>query len=102
MVRGAVRIKGKLCGPGSVINLTQAHGQLEAGNYMFMRAFAKADEPDVPVEIDLYGGPNYLMAASDKDGHPKWYAKHRTVKPECFSRARPAVKKREELSDDDI
>lgn len=90
-MRDPVRIKGKLCGPGSVINLSQAHGQLEAGTYMFMRAFAHPDAPDVPIEIDLYGGPNYLRAANDKDGYPKWFAKHRTVKPECFSRPRPKV-----------
>lgn len=89
-IREPIRIKGKLCGPGTVINLSQAHGPLEAGNYMFMRAFARPEDPTVPVEIDLYGGQGYLRAKTDKDGWPKWFASHRTVKPEIFSRPRVA------------
>jgi hypothetical protein len=90
LVKGNVRIKGKLCGPGSVIDLSTAHGPLEAGTYMLLRVLAREEAPEVPVEIELYGGPGYLRAKSDKDGNPKWFAKHRTVKPEAFSRARPA------------
>jgi hypothetical protein len=92
LVRHNIRIKGKLCGPGVIVSLSQAHGPLEAGDYMFLRALAKADEPDIPVEIELYGGPGYLRAKKcDKTGYPKWFAKHRSVRPECFSKARPPV-----------
>jgi hypothetical protein len=92
-IEHAVRLKGILCGPGVIINLTMQHGPLEPGAYMFLRALARPDEPDVPVEIELYGGPRYLRAASDKDGWPKWFAKHRTVRPDVFRRGRPAVKR---------
>lgn len=88
LVRDPVRIKGKLCGPGTIINLSLAHGPLEAGNYLFLRALARADDPSVPVEIELYGGTGFLRAGRDKDGYPKWYANHRSVKPEVFRRAR--------------
>lgn len=101
LLRDPVRIKGKLCGPGTIINLSQAHGPLEAGTYQFLRALARPEEPSVPVEIELYGGYKYLTAGTDKDGWPKWSASHRTVKPEAFSRARPAVKRVPELSEED-
>jgi hypothetical protein len=91
LVRGNVRIKGTLCGPGTVITLSQAHGRLDAGSYVFLRALATADDPHTPVEIELYGGAGYLRAGKDKrTGFPKWFAKHRTVRPDCFSKPRPA------------
>lgn len=89
----AVRLKGTLCGPGVVLTLTMQHGPLEPGNYMFLRALAKPEEPDVPVEVELYGGARYLRAKNDKHGNPMWSAKHRTVKPDVFRRGRPAVSK---------
>lgn len=99
----AIRLKGVLCGPGVVINLSMQHGPLEPGAYMFLRALARVEEPDVPVEIELYGGPRYLRAASDKDGWPKWFAKHRTVRPDVFRRGRQPVKtvQTEEEEDDE-
>lgn len=91
LVRDPVRIKGKLCGPGTVITLSAQHGPLEAGTYRFMSAYARPEDPTLPVEINLYGGPGYLRAKKDpKTGLPKWVAKLRTVRPDCFSRARPA------------
>lgn len=92
LVDGNVRIKGKLCGPGTVINLSLAHGPLQAGNYMFIRALALVDAPGIPYEIDLYGGPGYLSAKTDaKTGFPKWVANYRTVRPDAFSKSRPAI-----------
>jgi hypothetical protein len=104
LIRDPVRIKGKLCGPGSIINLTQAHGPLEAGNYQFLRALAALEEPNVPVEIELYGGYKYLTAKTSKEGWPMWNAIHRTVHPDAFRRARPSVKvsRPEEDEEDDI
>lgn len=93
LIRDPIRIKGQLCGPGTIINLTQAHGPLDAGTYQFLRALAKAEDPETPVEIDLYGGTKYLRAASDKDGWPKWHAIYRTVHPDAFKRIRPTVPK---------
>lgn len=85
----AIRLKGMLCGPGIVLTLTMQHGPLEPGSYMFLRALAKPEEPEVPVEIELYGGTGYLRSKRDKDGWPKWSAKHRTVRPDVFRRGRP-------------
>jgi len=93
LVQHAVRLKGQLCGPGSIITLTMQHGPLGPGVYMFLRALARPEEPDVPVEIELYGGAGYLRAKPDKDGWPKWFALHRTVRPDVFRRGRPAVVK---------
>lgn len=87
----AIRLKGMLCGPGIVLTLTMQHGPLEPGSYMFLRALARPEEPEVPVEIELYGGTGYLRAKRDKDGWPKWCAKHRTVRPDVFRRGRPPV-----------
>jgi hypothetical protein len=88
----AVRLKGVLCGPGVVISLTMQHGPLEPGNYMFLRALARPEEPDTPVEIELYGGQGYLRAKPDpKTGLDRWFAKHRTVRPDVFRRGRPPV-----------
>jgi hypothetical protein len=92
LVRHAVRLKGQLCGPGSVINLTMQHGPLGPGTYLFLRALARPEEPDVPVEIELFGGAGYLKAKTDpKTGFPKWFALHRTVRPDVFRRGRPPV-----------
>lgn len=91
LIRDPIRIKGRLCGPGTIINLTQGHGPLEAGTYQFLRALADPSDPAVPVEIDLYGGRSYLSAKTDKDGWPKWHATYRTVRPDAFSRIRPKV-----------
>lgn len=90
LVTGNVRIKGKVCGPGTVFTLSLSHGPLEAGNYMFLRALAEPEAPELPVEIELYGGEGYLRNKVDpKTGYPKWSAKHRTVRPDVFSRGRP-------------
>jgi len=90
LINHAVRLKGQLCGPGSVITLTMQHGPLGPGSYVFLRALAQPEEPDVPVEIELYGGAGYLKAKTDpKTGFPKWFAKHRTVRPDVFRRGRP-------------
>ena len=94
LVHHAVRLKGQLCGPGSVLTLTMQHGPLEPGNYMLLRALARPEEPDVPVEIDLYGGAGYLRAKSDKEGRPMWHARYRTVRPDVFRRGRPPVQAR--------
>lgn len=101
LVRDPIRIKGTLCGPGTILNLSQAHGPLEAGTYMFIRALARPEDPSVPVEIDLYGGRGYLRAKTDKDGWPKWNAIYRTVSPEAFRRPRAAVQRQEEEEEDD-
>ncbi len=86
----AVRLKGILCGPGVVISLTMQHGPLGPGNYMFLRALARPEEPDVPVEIDLYGGQGYLRTKPDpKTGLDRWFCKYRTVRPDVFRRGRP-------------
>lgn len=91
----AIKLKGMLCGPGIVLSLTMQHGPLEPGSYMFLRALAKPEEPEVPVEIELYGGHGYLRAKKDpKTGLPKWFAKHRTVRPDVFRRGRVPVLKR--------
>ncbi len=92
LINHPLRLKGILCGPGVVLNLTMQHGSLEPGTYMFLRALAKPEEPDVPVEIDLYGGRGYLRTKPDpKTGLDRWYAKHRTVRPDVFRRGRPPV-----------
>lgn len=91
----AIRLKGQLCGPGSVLTLTMQHGPLEPGNYILLRALARPEEPDVPVEIELYGGHGYLRAKPDpKTGLDRWFCKHRTVKPDVFRRGRPPAPKR--------
>ncbi len=101
LVSHAVRLKGQLCGPGSVLTLTLQHGPLEPGVYMFLRALAKPEEPDVPIEVELYGGRGYLRAKTDpKTGLPKWFAKHRTVRPDVFRRGRP-VKSAPAISQDE-
>ena len=93
LINHAVRLKGTLCGPGVVISLTMQHGPLEPGNYMFLRALARPEEPDVPVEIELYGGQGYLRTKPDpKTGLDRWFAKHRTVRPDVFRRGRPVAK----------
>lgn len=90
LVHHAVRLKGQLCGPGSVLTLTMQHGPLEPGNYMFLRALARPEDPELPVEIELYGGAGYLRAKPDpKTGLDRWFAKHRTVRPDVFRRGRP-------------
>jgi hypothetical protein len=92
LINHPLRLKGILCGPGVVLNLTMQHGPLEPGNYMFLRALAKPEEPEVPVEIDLYGGRGYLRTKPDpKTGLDRWYAKHRTVRPDVFRRGRPPI-----------
>ena len=93
LINHAVRLKGTLCGPGVVISLTMQHGPLEPGQYMFLRALARPEEPEVPVEIELYGGQGYLRTKPDpKTGLDRWFAKHRTVRPDVFRRGRPVVK----------
>ena len=95
LINHAVRLKGQLCGPGIIISLTMQHGPLEPGNYRFLRALAHPDEPDVPVEIELYGGQGYLRTKPDpKTGLDRWFAKHRTVRPDVFRRGRPPAPKR--------
>jgi hypothetical protein len=94
LVREPIRIKGQLCGPGSIINLTMQHGQLGPGTYMFLSAYAKPDEPSLPLEINLYGGAGYLRGKTDpKTGFPKWHASHRTVRPGVFRLGRPPVQR---------
>lgn len=94
LVREPIRIKGQLCGPGSLITLTMQHGPLGPGTYMFLSAYARPEEPSTPTEINLYGGAGYLRAKTGKDGLPTWYASHRTVRPDVFRRGRPPAPRR--------